>query len=180
MQQQTLDLQGIPSAHNNGKMFYPTVQQGNWTCDCEHFRIHRTPCRHILEKKFNNVKDIYDHISKAVQYNRDIRDINCQDLGEVITYVAVFREFEMNELATLFLNIAILKGEASTDDLHDATGERYANDKIVGVITGALIRDGLIMEVARKATERKCAHGRKIGIYRLTEKGFKVLDARRV
>lgn len=178
--QQTLEsIQGIPSAHNTGTIFYPVIEHGQWICSCEHFKTYKTPCRHIIEKKYNNAKEIYDHIQKVAQYNRDIRDINCQNLDEVITFVAIYREFEMNELATLFLNILILKGEASTDDLHGATGEQYSNDKIMGVVVGALIRDGLIEECSRKKTERKIAHGRSIGIYRLTEKGFQVLDARR-
>lgn len=183
--QQTLDIiQGIPSAHDKNKMFYPTIQHGNWICDsptgpCEHFRRYKTPCRHILQKRFNNVKEVYDHICTTAKDNRDMRDLDCQDFGEVITYVAMFREFEVNRLATLMLNIAVLKGVVSTDDLHDATGELYSNDKIVGVVTGALVRDGLLEQCDRKKTMRKIAHGRSIGVYRLTEKGFKVLDARR-
>ena len=178
--QQTLDLiQGIPSAHDPARLFYPSMKNQRWTCDCEHFRIYRTPCRHILQKRFNNVKEIYDHICTTAKDNRDMRDADCQDFGEVITYVAIFREFEVNRLATLMLNIAVLKGEVSTDDLHEATGELYSNDTVVGVVTGALVRDGLLEQCNRKRTERKIAHGRSIGVYRLTEKGFKVLDARR-
>ena len=107
-----------------------------------------------------------------------MRDFDCQELDEVIAYVGIFRTFEMNKLATLMLNIAVMKDKVSTDDLHIATNEAYRDDKIVGVVTGALLRDNLIECIGRKRTERKLAHGRSIGIYQLTKKGFEVLEAR--
>lgn len=177
--QTELDYEGVPSAHDPNKRFYPHMVKGHWECDCEHYKIYHTPCRHILEKRFNTIQEMYEHICETVKDNRDIRDMACQSFDEVVTYVSVFREYEVNMLSTLMMNICVLRGFVSTDDLHTATNERYANDKIVGVVTGALVRDGLIEEVSRKPTERKCAHRRKIGIYQLTEKGFKVLEARR-
>lgn len=184
--QQTLfepdELNGIPSAHDPTRLFYPrpdgNKQSNKWTCDCEHFRIYRTPCRHILQKRFNNIQEMYQHISEAVKDNRDMRDFDCQDLDEVISYIGIFRTFEMNKLATLMLNIAVMKDKVSTDDLHIATNEAYRDDKIVGVVTGALLRDNLIECIGRKKTERKLAHGRSIGIYQLTKKGFDVLSSR--
>lgn len=173
------DIQGIPSAHDKNRMFYPRMVNGRWICECEHYKHWKTPCRHILEKRFNNLQELYDHICETVKDNRDMRDMACQSFDEVVTYVSVFREFEVNRLSTLMLNIAVMRGKVTTDDLHTATNETYAGDKIVGVVTGALIRDGLIEEIGRKKTERKCAHGRKIGVYQLTEKGYKVLEARR-
>lgn len=174
--------EGIPSAHDPTRLFHPCLevsrQSSKWICDCEHFRIYRTPCRHILQKRFNNIQEMYQHISEAVKDNRDMRDFSCQDFDEVIAYVGIFRTFEMNKLATLMLNIAVMKETVSTDDLHVATNEAYRDDKIVGVITGALLRDNLIECIARKKTERKIAHGRSIGIYQLTKKGFDVLASR--
>lgn len=175
---------GIPSAHDPTRLFHPrpegTKQSNKWICDCEHFRIYRTPCRHILQKRFNNIQEMYKHISEAVKDNRDMRDFSCQDLDEVIAYIGIFRTFEMNKLATLMLNIAVMKDTVSTDDLHIATNEAYRDDKIVGVVTGALLRDNLIECIGRKKTERKIAHGRSIGIYQLTKKGFDVLASRSI
>lgn len=177
--QTELEVEGVPSAHDPNRRFYPHMEDGHWVCDCEHYRIYHTPCRHIFEKRFNNLQELYEHICETVKDNRDLRDMACQDFDEVITYVGVFREYEMNLLSTLMMNIAVYHGTVCTDDLHIATNERYRGDKIVGVVTGALLRDGLIGCVGRKKTERRIAHGRSIGVYQLTEKGYKTLQARR-
>ena len=177
--QTELDFEGVPSAHDPNKMFYPRMDGGHWVCDCEHYRFWHTPCRHILEKRFKTLEELYSHICEMVKDNRDIRDMSCQDFDEVVTYVGVFREYEMNKLGTLMLNIGVLRGFVSSDDLHVATGESYRGDKIIGVVVGALLKDGLIECVGRKKTERKCAHGRSIGVYQLTEQGYRALQARR-
>ena len=172
--------EGVPSAHDPKVKYYPRFDGERWLCEgpngpCEHFRRYGTPCRHIFQKKFENVKELYDHICEKVEYSRDIRDLDCQSFDEVITYVSMFRGFEMNKLATLMLSIAVMRGQVSTDDLHDATNEQYADDRIVGTVTGALIREKFIEEIGRVKTKRRCAHGRKIGIYTITEDGFDYL-----
>jgi len=171
---------GIPSAHDPNKMFYPEISHGHWKCDCEHFKKHKTPCRHIYQKRFENVQALWKHITTRVQNNRDIRDANCDDIDEVVTFVCRYREYDVNKLCTLFLNILVLQDQASTDDLHIATNEEFANDKVVGIVIRILKGDGLIELVQYKTTERKIAHSRPIGVYRLTAKGFDFLDARRI
>ena len=172
-------LEGVPSAHDPKRMFYPRFNGRYWTCDCEHYRIYKTPCRHILQKKYNNIEDMWKQICSVVKDKQDLRDMECMGFDEVITVVGIYRSFEMNRLSTLILNIAVYRGEVTTDNLHCATGEAYANDKIVGVVTGSLLRSGLIECIGRKATERKCAHERSIGVYGITERGLKVLGAHR-
>ena len=179
MVQDTLELEGIPSAHTPGRRFYPKFNGRYWTCDCEHYRIYHTPCRHILQKKFENIEQMWKHLCDVVKDDRDLRDMDCLSFDEVITFVSIYRDFELNRLCTFLLNIAVYRGNVTSDNLHAATGEMYAGDKIVGVAVGSLLRSGLIECVSRKKTERKCAHGRSIGIYQITQKGLKVLGGHR-
>ena len=172
-------LEGIPSAHNPNKMFHPKPGIKDWTCDCEHYRIYKTPCRHILQKKFENLQELYEHICSHVTNNREMRDIECQDLDDVITYMGIYRSYEMNKLCTLALNIAVMRGSVTADDIHVATNETYSGDRIIGVVFAQLSKAGILTEVGRKRTERKLAHGRKISIYEITETGYKKLQARR-
>jgi len=172
-------MQGVPSAHNKNRLFYPHIEKGIWVCKCEHFRIYRTPCRHILQKKYENIEDLWKHICELTEDKRELRDMDCMDFDEVVTLVEIYRSPEVNRLCTLMLNIAVLHGMVTSDDLHNATSEQYRNDKIVGVAVGSLLRSGLIECISRKKTERRIAHGRSIGVYSLTKKGFKVLEARR-
>jgi len=48
--QTELDI-SVPSAHNPEKRFHPHFDGKNWICDCKHYKIYKTPCRHILERK---------------------------------------------------------------------------------------------------------------------------------
>ena len=175
---------GIPSAHNSEVMYHPYYDGKRWVCDgengpCQHFKIYGTPCRHIIEMKFRNVQEMYDHICQKVETVRDMRDVECQDFDDVITYMGIYKALDMNKLATLMLNIGVLRGQVSTDDLHTATKEQYADNMVIGCVCGALLREGLIEIVDRKKTERKCAHGRGINVYSVTKKGFEALSARR-
>jgi len=177
-------MQGVPSAHETGKMFYPSMKKGQWVCDsetgpCDHFKRWGTPCRHIIQKQYENIKDLWKRICELTERARSMRDEECMSFDEVVTVVEIYRTPEVNRLCTLLLNIAILRGKVTSDDLHDATGEQYRDDKIVGVAVGSLLRSGLIECIGRKRTARKIAHGRSIGIYRLTEQGYGVLEARR-
>lgn len=175
---------GVPSAHDKNRLFYPHMEKGMWVCDslsgaCEHFKRYKTPCRHILHKQYENVEGLWKRICELTVDARELRDMDCMSFDEVVTIVEIYREPEVNRLCTLLLNIAVLRGKVTSDDLHDATGEQYRDDRIVGVAVGSLLHTGLIESIGRKKTGRKVAHGRSIGIYQLTEKGYKVLEARR-
>lgn len=177
-------IQGVPSAHKTGKLFYPHMEKGSWVCDsetgpCEHFRHWGTPCRHIIQKQYENIEDLWKRICELTADARELRDMECMSFDEVVTVVEIYREPEINRLCTLLLNIAVLRGRVTSDDLHEATGEQYKDDKIVGVAVGSLLRSKLIEGIGRQKTARKIAHSRSIGIYRLTEQGYKVLEARR-
>lgn len=177
-------IEGIPSAHETGKMFYPSMKDGRWVCNsesgpCDHYRRWGTPCRHIIQKQYENIKDLWKRICELTADARELRDMECMSFDEVITFVEIYRSPEVNRLCTLMMNIAVIRGKVTSDDLHEATGEQFKDDKIVGVAVGSLLRSKLIEGIGRKKTERKIAHGRSIGIYQLTEKGFKVLEARR-
>lgn len=41
----------VPSAHNQDDRFHVRFDGKNWSCDCDHFKIYKTHCRHILEKR---------------------------------------------------------------------------------------------------------------------------------
>ncbi len=143
------DIQGIPSAHDPSRLFYPRMEKGCWICDspngpCEHFRRYKTPCRHILQKKYENIEDLWKHICELTVDARDLRDMESLSFDEVVTIVEIYRSPEVNRLCTLLLNIAVLRGRVSSDDLHNATSEQYRDDKIVGVAVGSLLRSGLM------------------------------------
>jgi predicted transcriptional regulator len=175
---------GVPSAHDPNREYNPYFDGKKWVCDsekgpCEHYRIYKTPCRHILQKKFENVQDLYNHFCEKVEYSRDLRDMECRDFEEVITYVSCYRNDEINRIATIFLNLAVMRGQVSIDDFHGATNEQYANEKIVGVAVGSMKRSGYISCVGYKKTERKVAHGRPVGIYEVTRDGYDLLQESR-
>lgn len=172
-------ITGVPSAHDKNRLFYPHMENGRWICDCEHYKIWHSPCRHILQKQYENIEDLWKRICELTVDARELRDMECMSFDEVITFVEIYRSPEVNRLCTLMMNIAVLRGQVTSDDLHEATGEQYKDDKIVGVAVGSLIRSELIECIGRQKTARKIAHSRSIGIYQLTEKGFKVLEARR-
>lgn len=44
-------LETYPSAHDPDKRYYPHFDGINWVCDCKHYQIYKTDCRHILQKK---------------------------------------------------------------------------------------------------------------------------------
>jgi len=115
MQKQLIGIEGIPSAHDSKRMFYPRVQDGKWICDsptgpCEHFKRWRTPCRHILQKKYKNIEELWKRICELTEAAREFRDMDCMDFDEVITIVEIYRAPEVNRLCTLLLNIAVLRG----------------------------------------------------------------------
>jgi len=171
---------GVPSAHDPEKRYFPRYDGNKWVCDgpsgpCEHFRIYKTPCRHILKERFDNINELYKKISEKIEYNRDIRDLDCEEFEDVITYVSFFKGDEINKIATTILNIAVMRGKVSSDELHVATNEQYADTKIVGITFGSLLRSGFLEVVGMKSTERRIAHGRRILIFKITEKGYELL-----
>jgi len=176
---------GVPSAHDPEKKYFPYYDGKEWVCDgpdgpCTHYRMYKTPCRHILQKRFETMKELYNHFCEKVEYNRDLRDLDVQDFEDVITFVSCYRSDDINRIATVFLNLAVMRGQVSTDDFHDATNEQYANEKIVGVAVGSLKRNGYIKCIGYKKTKRRVAHGRPIGLYKITKDGFELLQESRV
>ena len=125
----------VPSAHEDGKVF--TVyknEKGHWVCSsengpCEHYRRWHTPCRHILQAKYDNIKEMFDDIHRLAELRREGRFNDTFD--DVITYMMNFKSAEFCELCTLFMHIAIRNGKADSDDLQDATGEVYEIYKVL-------------------------------------------------
>ena len=106
-----------------------------------------------------------DIILQHISSKRDDRDSECPSIDEVTDNTT--RRKKLSELRKITLLILETRGSVSSDDLHTVTNELYSNDKIVGMVFNSLIRDGSIVQVGRKATVRRCAHGRGIGVYRL-------------
>jgi len=175
----SLEDEGVPSAHNPSNRFYPHYDGENWICHCDHFRRYKTPCRHIKDRQLMNIETILSYVFQKVRSDRDIRDMDCQTFDEVVEMVELYRGDDMNKLATIMLTLASYRGQVSTDDLHDATHEHYAGDKIMGSVCGALLKNKLIRVVDRKHTERKCAHGREIKVYSITKAGYESLHGSR-
>ena len=168
-------IKGIKSATSD-KLFYPMFNGKEWICQCEHYRIHHTACRHILEKKYLNIEKLLTQMINNVKDARELRDFECQDFDEVVSLFELFRGDEMNKLTTIMLNVAIYRGQVCTDDLHAITHENYADNRIVGAVCGTLLKTKLLKIIGRKPTERRCAHGRSINIYAVTEEGFRVFE----
>lgn len=143
---------------------YETKQNketGRWICNCAHKPKHNNdPCRHILQKQ---IDIILEHIAD----HRDSRDNQCDTLTEVTERQHCTREKDMEKLTSIMMLIAENRESFTTDDLHLYTNERYHGDRIVGSVIHSLLDGGLIVQVGRKNTSRKCAHGRSIGVYRL-------------
>jgi len=97
------------------------------------------------------------------------------DFEDVMSMIEILEKEKLNRLANLMLLIASERGEVSTDDLHEATNGEFANDIIMGNVCAALLKKGLIKAVGMKPTERRCAHGRRINVYRLTKAGRKII-----
>jgi hypothetical protein len=66
---------GVPSARNPDKRFYPHFDGENWVCDCEHYRIHKTQCRHILIKQLEQ---------EPVRYKNGVRDTSIDAYIELL------------------------------------------------------------------------------------------------
>ena len=173
---------GIPSAHSKETVFFPWFDGTNWICDgprgpCDHFKRYGTECRHIKEMKTIALEEIYKRICEKVHFERDIRDADIPEFEEVVEYVTRYRSADVNKLATLLLNIAVIRGQVSTDDLHDATCEEYADNRIMGTVVAVLKREGFIRQVGTKKTERRIAHSRPIGVFEITKDGFTFLQS---
>jgi hypothetical protein len=152
-------------------MVYETQmdKDGKWRCNCAHKPKHpNDPCRHILQKQ---IDVMLEHIADK----RDERDNQCDTIGEVTERQHQKREKDMEKLTAIMMLIAKNKEQITTDDLHLYTNERYYGDRIVGSVIHSLLQAGMIEQIGRKNTVRKCAHGRSIGVYRLKPEEKKVL-----
>lgn len=67
--------EGVPSARDPNKMYYPKFDGENWSCDCEHFKFRHTPCRHILVKQAES----------KTKYKGGVRDTSLQAYLEIIS-----------------------------------------------------------------------------------------------
>ena len=171
----------VPSAHEDGKVF--TVyknEKGHWVCSsengpCEHYRRWHTPCRHILQAKYDNIKEMFDDIHRLAELRREGRFNDTFD--DVITYMMNFKSAEFCELCTLFMHIAIRNGKADSDDLQDATGEVYENARIFGTVIAQLSRLNFIEPVTYHKSKR--GHNRAICVFKPTDKGIEFMAVRR-
>jgi len=184
--QLTLDAQRfetvfkVPSAHDPNKYYTPYKKNGRWYCDgpdgpCEHFKRWHTPCRHILQAKYQSLKEIYDDIKTLAELRREEKFTDTFD--DVITYMKIFKKDEFNQLCTLALHIAIYQGTVCADDLQDATGEVYENAKIFGTVFAQLQKEGLLEVDHYKKSKR--GHHRTIFVFRPTEKAKQMIASRR-
>jgi hypothetical protein len=186
----------IKSATESDRLYRVYESQGTWYCSgvdgnpsgaCDHFKFNKsTPCRHILEAQlkslyvsFKTGQELFEALCLETIRKRDIRDVNCDDFTSIIERLWTFKGEKMALISSLMLRMAVIRGQVSTDDVHDATGERFYNDKTIGAASGGLLRSGLLKVIGRKKTERECAHGRSICIYAITEKGLDFLNAQR-
>ena len=140
----------------------------SWSCTCKHYRVHGSDCRHILEKKYENLRVIYQGVLEKIGEHRDSRDYECKSFDEVIE--GNHRVELVHRLCLLVQRIALEQGSVCSDDLHAVTNEMYRDDRIIGTVFGILLKQGVIECVGRRATVRKCAHGRGIGVYALVKK----------
>lgn len=142
-------------------------------CNCPH-RIHHpdSDCRHILKLKYENLQKIDNTIMESISEHREQRDKGNTGLQGAVDIQDHYRHEDLASLMEIALNIAKEKGTVCSDDVHTVTNEAYKDDKIIGTVFAVLVRSGAIEEIARKPTERKCAHGRKISIYKLKENTF--------
>jgi len=177
----------VYKVYEDKKKWYCSGADGNASRACDHFKYHKdTPCRHILEAQlkslyisFKSNKELFEALCLETIRKRDIRDVNCDDFNSIIERLWTFKGAKMALISGLMLRIAVVRGKVSTDDVHDATGERFYNDKTIGAAAGGLLRSGLLKVICRKQTVRECAHGRGINVFAITEKGLDFLNAQR-
>jgi hypothetical protein len=170
MQTNLLDVftekQPIPPSN-----YKTTYNNGIYFCNCPHHIIHpQDDCRHILKLKYENLQKIDTVIMEHISDKRDERDKSNTGLEGAIEHHSEHRGETLHKLMDIVLTIARQKGIVTSDDLHTVTNESYRDDRIVGTVFAILLRTHVLEEVDRKPTARKVAHGRKISIYKLTEK----------
>lgn len=143
-------------------------QQGY--CDCEgHRKRPYEDCTHIKELRLRNLKKTYESVLDHIIDKRDERDKDNTGLEGAIDKESINRAEEFHDLMNIVVDIAKSNGTVCSDDLHNHTNEAYRDDKIVGTVFAVMLRLNLLEEVGRKATVRKCAHGRRINVYKLKE-----------
>ena len=77
---------------------------------------------------------------------------------------------ERQQLQHAVLSACLAKSEAGTDDAHELFELPEAVEpRTWGAVTGGLQAEGLIQRVSDSKTRRSVAHGRRIGLYRVTD-----------
>jgi hypothetical protein len=177
----------VYKVYEDKKKWYCSGEDGNPAGACDHFKYHKeTPCRHILQAQlrslymsFKTGQELFEALCLETIRKRDIRDVNCDDFESVIERLWTFKGGKMALLSGLMLRIAVIRGKVTTDDVHDATGERFYGDRTIGSASGSLLRSGLLKVIGRQPTKRPCAHGRGLYIFAITDAGLDVLNAQR-
>jgi len=177
----------IYKVHESDGKWYCAGEDGQPLGACDFFKFNKEkPCRHILEAQlkslyasFKSSQELFEALCLETARRRDIRDADCDDFESVIERLWTFKGQKMALISNLMLRIAVIRGEVTTDDVHDATAERFSGDMTVGAASGGLLRSGLLKVVGRKRTERDIAHGRSICMYQITEKGLEFLNSQR-
>lgn len=146
---------------------------GFCNCDARRFRPWED-CTHIKELRLRNLEKNYETVLDHIAGKRDERDKDNEGLEGAVQKISNHNPDEFNDLVEMVVRIAVQNGTVCSDDLHLLTNEAYAGNMIVGAVFASMVKAGVIEEVGRKRTDREIAHGRKINVYRLTEKGMKV------
>jgi len=185
LDKQRFNIQLISSAHNTTKKYQVYKnEKDRWFCSgedgqlsgaCEHFKRWHTPCRHILQAKYQNIQEIFSDIHRLAEARREAKFTDTFD--DVITYMINFKSAEFCELCTLFMHLCIYQGKADADDMQDATGEIYENARIFGTVIGQLKKLGFIDAVGFHKSKR--GHSRTIFIFEPTKKGIEFMAHRR-
>ena len=77
---------------------------------------------------------------------------------------------ERKQIEHAVLSVVLTNGEAGTDEAHAQFELPEAVEpRIWGAITGGLLVKGLIRRVGETHTRRSAAHGRRIGVYAVTD-----------
>jgi len=179
------NFQLIPSAHDTSRKYgVYRDNEGYWHCAgedgkpsgaCEHFKRWHTPCRHILQARYENIHELFEDIHRLAEARRETKFTDTFD--DVITYMINFKSAEFCELCTLFMHLCIYQGKADADDMQDATGEIYENARIFGTVIGQLKKLDFIKPVGYHKSKR--GHQRTIFVFEPTEKGIEFMANRR-
>lgn len=86
-------------------------------------------------------------------------------------------EYSAEQLATVKGRVIQMAARYG-DGVHaDYVRDGITNGQVIGTAFGQLVREGLIVEVARRRSKVKSTHGRKSGVYQLTADGKQMARA---